>query len=127
MGGEGFGWLHPNFSTRIAMKSSHTSRSTRARDGGAGLMAVATEQLSGDENIDLVVHGHSHVPVLQRAGAGVYANAGAWYLDGQYLLVSDEAISLRQWRAQSDESQSDAEAAGSSITLAAVLSKKQIG
>lgn len=122
-----FGWLHPNLSTRIAMKSSHTSRSTRARDGGAGLLAVATGQLSSDESLDLVVHGHSHVPVLQQAGAGVYANAGAWYLDGQYLLVDDEAISLLQWSKQPVSAQGDADNGCRSITLAAVLRKKQVG
>jgi hypothetical protein len=35
---------------------------------------------------------------LRRAGGGWYANAGAWYLDQQYLLIESERISLRAWR-----------------------------
>jgi UDP-2,3-diacylglucosamine hydrolase len=45
-----------------------------------------------------VLHGHSHVPTLVRAGAGIYGNAGAWYLDHQYLVIEDTTITRRQWR-----------------------------
>jgi UDP-2,3-diacylglucosamine hydrolase len=84
--------LHPTWATRLAMASSKTSRKGRARDGGAGLLAVATRQLSEPGGPSLVMHGHSHVPMLVRAGHGVYGNAGAWYLDQQYLRITDGAI-----------------------------------
>ncbi|WP_434480612.1 UDP-2,3-diacylglucosamine diphosphatase [Gemmatimonas sp.] len=92
-----FGALHPTLATRIAMRSSKTSRKGRARDGGAGLLAVATAALTDVDGPQLVLHGHSHVPTLLRAGHGVYGNAGAWYLDRQYLVIDDEQVTRREW------------------------------
>jgi len=94
-----FSWLHPNLATSIAARSSHTSRKARARDGGAGLLAVGTQALQQAQGPELVLHGHSHVPTVQAVGRGVYGNAGAWYLDQQFLRIDDEAITLRQWMA----------------------------
>jgi UDP-2,3-diacylglucosamine hydrolase len=93
-----FGLLHPNVASRVALASSHTSRVRRAGDEGRGLLAVGTRSLSAAGGPTLVIHGHSHVPLLRRAGGGWYANAGAWYLDQQYLLIESERISLRAWR-----------------------------
>ena len=93
-----FGMLHPNLASRVALASSHTSRTRRAGDEGCGLLAVGTKTLSAPGGPSLVIHGHSHVPMLRRAGRGWYANAGAWYLDQQYLLIESERISLRAWR-----------------------------
>jgi len=90
-----FGMLHPNLSTRIAMASSHTSRRRRAGDEGRGLLEIGTRLLASPSELDLVVHGHSHVPTLTPAGAGWYANAGAWYLDHQYLALEETTISRR--------------------------------
>jgi len=92
-----FSWLHPNLATWIAAQSSHTSRKARARDGGAGLLAVGTQALNQPAGPQLVLHGHSHVPTVCAAGRGVYGNAGAWYLDQQFLRITDEAITLCQW------------------------------
>ena len=93
-----FGLLHPDLASRIALASSHTSRSRRAGDEGRGLLAVGTQALSVPGGPSLVIHGHSHVPMLRRAGRGWYANAGAWYLDQQYLLIERDHISLCAWR-----------------------------
>lgn len=93
-----YSWLHPDFATRVAVASSHTSRKGRARDGGAGLLAVGTQALERAGGPQLVMHGHSHVPTLVRAGRGVYANAGAWYLDRQFLRIEDGQISRLAWR-----------------------------
>lgn len=91
-----YSWLHPDFASRVALKSSHTSRKGRARDGGAGLLNVGTQALESPSGPQLVMHGHSHVPTLTRAGRGVYANAGAWYLDHQFLIIEDDRISRQQ-------------------------------
>lgn len=92
-----FTLLHPDLGTYVAERSSHTSRKGRARDGGAGLLAVGTAALNEAGGPSLVMHGHSHVPTLVRAGRGVYANAGAWYLDQQYLVIHDATIERRSW------------------------------
>ena len=92
-----FGLLHPDFATRVALLSSDTSRHRRAGDGGRGLLRVATDALLQPNGPDLVIHGHSHVPMLARAGRGWYANAGAWYLDQQFLRINDEQIVRCVW------------------------------
>ena len=97
-----FRWLHPDLATRIALASSDTSRHRRAGDEGRGLLAIATAELSAPGGPRLVIHGHSHVPTLQRAGHGWYANAGAWYLDQQFLRIDDAAITRAAWTGSGD-------------------------
>lgn len=97
-----FGWLHPNTSSRIALASSDTSRHRRAGDEGRGLLAIGTTSLTTTDGPSLVIHGHSHVPMLQQAGRGWYANAGAWYLDRQFLRIDDDTIELRVWTGTGD-------------------------
>ena len=92
-----FGMLHPDFATRVALASSDTSRHRRAGDEGRGLLSVATKALVAVDGPALVIHGHSHVPTLQPAGRGWYANAGAWYLDQQFLHIDNDTIRLATW------------------------------
>jgi len=89
--------LHPNTATSIALRSSHTSRSRRAGDEGRGLHAVASGWMQRQTDPELVVFGHSHIPALATAGRGVYANAGAWYLDRQFLRVTDTQVARLEW------------------------------
>jgi UDP-2,3-diacylglucosamine hydrolase len=92
-----FGWLHPNLSSAIALRSSHTSRTRRAGDEGRGLHAVAASWMQSPTDPELVVYGHSHVPDLRPAGRGIYANAGAWYLDRQFLRITDTQVARVRW------------------------------
>src|SRR5687768_3206637 len=89
--------LHPDFATRIASASSHTSRDYRPRDEGIGLRNVAHAALSANPDLDLLVYAHSHVAALERAGRGVFANAGSWLDAPTYLRVSERSIELRKW------------------------------
>lgn len=93
-----FRLLHPDWGVALANFSSHTSRNTRPRDGGAGLRNVGMASLEASPALDLVVYGHSHVPALERApSGGVYANPGGWLDAPTFLLLGDESISLRRW------------------------------
>lgn len=98
-----FGMLHPNLASRVALASSHTSRTRRAGDEGRGLLQVGTRELAAAGGPDVVIHGHSHVPMLVEAGRGWYGNAGAWYLDQQFLLIEEHQISRRAWRASGED------------------------
>ena len=90
--------LHPDFATRLAMGTSHTSRNTRARDGGEGLRRVAREQLAAEPGLELIIYGHSHVPALERTpGGGVYANAGSWLGEPTFLVATPDRLELRRW------------------------------
>ena len=97
-----FGMIHPDLSSRIALASSNTSRHRRDADQGRGLLAVASVELHAANGPHLVVHGHSHVPTLQAVGRGWYANAGAWYLDRQFLRIDDSRITRAVWTGSGD-------------------------
>jgi len=94
-----FRWLHPDLGTRLALGSSHASRSYRAKDGGSGLLKVAMDVLAKDQALQLLVYGHSHVPVVERAATGaLFANPGTWLGDSTFLRVTDDAVELRRFR-----------------------------
>jgi UDP-2,3-diacylglucosamine hydrolase len=93
-----FRLLHPDFASRLALGSSHTSRKMSLGDGGRGLRRVAMDRLASDPSLELVVFGHSHIRALERAeGGGVYANSGAWKDEGTFLRVDEREIALLQW------------------------------
>jgi len=98
-----FRWLHPDLGSRLATGSSHASRVTRARDGGAGLREVAMRELAASSQLDLVLYAHSHVAALERApGGGVYANAGSWLEAPTFLRVTPERVELRRWEGSAE-------------------------
>ena len=92
-----FRWLHPDVGAWVAADWSDTSRTYQARDGGAGLRQVAEEQLKATGSPELLIFGHSHVAALERAGTGVYANAGAWLHKPTFLRLTSERIELCSW------------------------------
>lgn len=93
-----FRLIHPDLGSRLALGSSHASRTYVARDEGRGLRAMAERTLAS-RSAELLVYGHSHVPTVERfASGGVYANAGAWLSAPTFLRVTPERVSLREWR-----------------------------
>ena len=94
-----FRLLHPDLGARLALGSSHASRSYRAKDGGAGLLKVAMHDLEGEASLQLLIFGHSHVGTVERAPTGaLYANAGTWLGDSTYLRADQDAVELLRWR-----------------------------
>jgi UDP-2,3-diacylglucosamine hydrolase len=94
-------WLHPDFATRVALRSSHTSRNMRPRDGGEGLRRVAHARLHASDAPQLLVFGHSHVPTLERIGRGVFANPGAWLDAPRMLRITPDEVALTRWDGRS--------------------------
>lgn len=93
-----FRWLHPDLGARLALGSSHASRTYKAKDDGEGLRRVAIRDLAAEPTVDLLVFGHSHVAALERLPNGqVYANAGTWLGDATFLRVAGDAIVLNRW------------------------------
>lgn len=98
-----FRTLHPDWATRLAMGSSHASRTYQPRDEGRGLREVARATLAADRAVELLIYGHSHVTALERMPSGnVYANAGSWLDAPTYLLVTPERVALREWRGSTE-------------------------
>lgn len=103
-------WLHPDWGTALALRSSHTSRNYRPKDGGAGLRAVAHARLAAADAPALLVYAHSHVTTLERVGRGVFANPGAWLDVPRFLRVTPERVELCRWTGAGREVESAAEA-----------------
>lgn len=100
-----FRWLHPDIATRLATGSSKASRTYAARDHGRGLRDAAERTAKADRSIELILLGHSHVPVLERFGTGaVYANAGSWLDAPTFLRVTPDEVALRRWESTDDGS-----------------------
>ncbi|MBX3175557.1 MAG: UDP-2,3-diacylglucosamine diphosphatase [Gemmatimonadaceae bacterium] len=87
-------WLHPDWGTALALRSSHTSRNYRPGDGGEGLRRVAESRLGAADAPEAVVFGHSHMATLERLGSGVFANPGAWLDAPQLLRFTPDAVAL---------------------------------
>jgi UDP-2,3-diacylglucosamine hydrolase len=98
-----FRLIHPDWGSALANRSSHTSRTYQARDGGAGLRAAADARLSKDANLELLIHGHSHVSELRRLPGGVYANPGPWLDAPTFLRITPDRIALQRWDERSGE------------------------
>lgn len=98
-----FRWLHPDLGTALANRSSHTSRTYTARDGGAGLRDIASQRLQANSAPELLIFGHSHVADLRRFGRGVYANAGSWLDQPTFLRITPERVQLQRWSEESGE------------------------
>lgn len=98
-----FRLLHPDWGTSLATRTSHTSRTYQARDGGAGLRRAATERFDQEPGLRLVIYGHSHVAELRRIGPGVYANPGSWLDQPTFLRVTPDRVALMTWDGASRE------------------------
>jgi UDP-2,3-diacylglucosamine hydrolase len=95
--------LHPDWASALANRTSHTSRTYTARDGGAGLRQAAAHRLAGQRDLELLIYGHSHVAELSRVGESVYANAGSWLDQPTFLRIQPEKIELLRWDDRSHE------------------------
>jgi hypothetical protein len=72
------------------------------KDSSAAQEVYAVELLKRRPELNLLVFGHTHLPVLTPVGPGRwYANPGAW-MDGlRYLVVTDVGPALQQFSASS--------------------------
>lgn len=90
-------WLHPDWATALALRSSHTSRHMRPGDEGEGLRRVAHARLEEPGAPQLLVLGHSHVATLERPERGVFANPGAWLDVPRFLRITPDRVALCRW------------------------------
>jgi UDP-2,3-diacylglucosamine hydrolase len=98
-----FRWMHPDLGSALANRSSHTSRTYQARDGGAGLRDIASQRLQTNPELELLIFGHTHVADLRRFGRGVYANAGSWLDTPTFLKITPQRVELQRWSDDSGE------------------------
>lgn len=99
-----FRWLHPDVGAWLARRVSQTERrgsgSTAAeRERAEALRSWAADRLRQDEELDLVVLGHTHLPFLEEVEPGrYYLNAGDWVHHRSYaVLEAGSAPRLVRW------------------------------
>jgi UDP-2,3-diacylglucosamine hydrolase len=94
-----FRWLHPDVGARVARAVSRTEeRSRMSADGRASGLALrapilerwARDRLLADEALDLVLLGHTHLPVRKEVAPGrFYVNSGDWIRHRTYVELEE--------------------------------------
>jgi UDP-2,3-diacylglucosamine hydrolase len=99
-----FGWIHPDVGARVARAVSKTEGRGDGSDPDEKARARALEswgvaKLEAEPAIDLVIVGHTHIPVITEVGTGRwYVNAGDWVAHRSYLLLEHGAPPrLAEW------------------------------
>jgi len=99
-----FGWLHPDVGATVAGRVSKTEHRMRGpsdseRNRANVLQEWGRRKLRDDPDLDLVVLGHAHIPVVEEVEPRrYYVNAGDWVHHRSYLTLSaGERPVLREW------------------------------
>jgi UDP-2,3-diacylglucosamine hydrolase len=98
-------WIHPDVGGWIAGRASATHRRQHPPTAGETsrsdiLAAWALERLERDRSLDLVLLGHTHVPLCATADSGGwYVNTGDWVWHRSYAVLREgEPPELRERR-----------------------------
>jgi UDP-2,3-diacylglucosamine hydrolase len=99
-----FRWLHPDLGASVARLVSKTEGRTaesmeRQQARSRFLEEWAEEKLRQAPDLDLVVLGHTHLPVLREVSTGqLYLNAGDWVVHRSYAVLAEgEPPTLHYW------------------------------
>lgn len=101
-----FRWIHPDIGISLVRRMSGVTASDARRDrvkinSAAAHEAYALQLMQRRPELELLVFGHTHLPVLRAIPTGRwYANPGAWMEGLRYLEVSDGHPVLRQFQSQ---------------------------
>jgi len=101
-----FRWLHPDMGAALASSISQTAARVGSSSGAEQarsevLYEWAVEKLATEGDLDLIVLGHAHIPLLHEAGPSrFYVNLGDWINHRSYLVLkTGERPSLETWEA----------------------------
>jgi UDP-2,3-diacylglucosamine hydrolase len=89
-----FGSLPPAVGDRLARSVSRTGHKWDVYTAGhlarsAALRTWAMERLAAEPDLDMVLLGHTHMPLLERVGSTQwYANSGDWVVHRSYLRLT---------------------------------------
>lgn len=90
-----FRWLHPDLGAWLARKVSRTEKRTgepleKQLARSSFLEGWARGQLEADPALQLVLLGHTHIPVLREVHPGrFYLNSGDWLVNRSYGLLEE--------------------------------------
>ena len=103
--------IHPDLLAKVQPYTTSTRRQVQRAAAGLGggpkdhtrdIEAWARDALRRDPTLDLVVAGHSHLPVKVEVGTGqYYLNAGDWITHFTFAEIpsDDSPPAIRQWTA----------------------------
>lgn len=104
--------IHPDLIARIQPYTTSTRRQVQRQAAGLGggpkrhvgeIEAWAREQLANDASLDLVIAGHSHLPVkIEVEPNRYYMNAGDWISHYTYIAVPSGNRPPGIWRWDND-------------------------
>ena len=99
-----FRWLHPDLgaglASRISRTEARTGKSSAAAEARSEVLYEwALEKLAAEADLDLIVLGHAHIPLVHEAAPNrFYVNLGDWVSHRSYLaLRRGERPSLEKW------------------------------
>ena len=102
-----FGWLPPDVGAVVAGRASRTEHrmtapSERQRTRSDVLAEWGRGKLRDDPALDLVVLGHTHLPVFEEVEPGrYYVNGGDWVTHRSYLVLEEgEPPRLLEWEGE---------------------------
>jgi UDP-2,3-diacylglucosamine hydrolase len=101
-----FRWVHPDLAYGLVERSSgllgSSTRDPRVIERAAAAQAAwARERMAARADLDLVVLGHTHRPLLAEIGPGRwYLNPGAWMDGCCYAVIGAAGPELRTYRPQ---------------------------
>lgn len=104
----GYRWLHPDLGAMVANRASSTAHRGAPSEGekrrSAVLRGWAMEKLARDREVDLLVLGHTHIPLLESPEPGRhYLNCGDWVYHRTFAVVADgEEPRLLSWSDDGD-------------------------
>ena len=103
-----FRWLHPDVGAALARAVSRTEHreerpSPKQQARIQALANWARTRLQEDEDLDLVLLGHTHVPTLEEVRpGGYYVNSGDWLHHRSFVVLDPGAPPrLLRWREES--------------------------
>ena len=99
-----FRHVHPDWTAPLIRGVSRTEdRHGRAADATSRgrsekLVAAAEAVFASDPELQLVVFGHSHIPMLREVSPGrFYLNAGDWVHHCSWGEVTEDEVHLKRW------------------------------
>jgi UDP-2,3-diacylglucosamine hydrolase len=101
-----FRWIHPDLGLGIVRRLSRSLPSKqqtteRNRRSAAAQLVYAREQLALNPELDLLILGHTHQPVVESMGPQRwYLNPGAWMDGGCFAVITPSGPELRQFGVQ---------------------------
>jgi UDP-2,3-diacylglucosamine hydrolase len=114
-----FRWLHPDVGATIARRVSktelrHDALDPKAEARSRALQGWARDLLLADEELDVVILGHTHIPRRVEVAPGrFYVNSGDWLQNGSYVVLEEgKPPRLETWSGSAPPEQSARRAPG---------------